>query len=160
MNKGVDKIEFWKDRIEKAGRKHYSVYITSEGDWQKINQAHEKILKDECKGKVLDAGCGYGRWSVLFDDYVGTDFSPDFIAIAQKENPTKTFIQADLKALPFKDGEFDVAFCVSIKHMIEGNLGKDAWLEMEKELLRVAKKLVILEYTDPENYDVLRSTHN
>jgi hypothetical protein len=121
---------------------------------------YEKILKEECNGKVLDAGCGYGRWSVLFDNYVGVDFSPDFIELAKKEYPNKTFIQGDLKALPFKDGEFDSAFCVSIKQMIEGNLGKDVWLEMEKEILRVSKKLVVLEYTDPENYNVLRTTHN
>jgi ubiquinone/menaquinone biosynthesis C-methylase UbiE len=157
MSKPVNKLEFWKERIETAQQEHFSVYVTSPSDWLRINTAHKKIFQKEVPqdAKVLDAGCGYGRWSVFFNNYTGVDFSPDFIAKAKEKYPDKTFLQANLKALPFGDKEFDVAFCVSIKKMIEDNLGTEEWAEMEKELRRVAKKVLLLEYEDPEPYEAL-----
>lgn len=155
--KEINKLGFWKDRIDKAkkGVEHYSVYICQEAMWERINQVHKEILQKECSGKVLDAGCGYGRWSELFDDYLGVDFSPDFIAEAKAKYPNKDFIVGNLKDLPFKDKTFDVAFCVSIKRMVQDNLGNEEWELMQKELKRVAKKVLILEYETPEPYEVL-----
>jgi ubiquinone/menaquinone biosynthesis C-methylase UbiE len=157
MNKGVDRVEFWRDRIKTAQKESFSVYVTSEKDWNRINEAHKTILESEIRPgqRVLDAGCGYGRWAYLFDDYVGVDFSPDFIELAQSKHPDKKFIQADLKRLPFDDESFDVAFCVSIKKMIIDNLGETAWQDMEDELRRVAKKVLILEYETPEPHEIL-----
>jgi ubiquinone/menaquinone biosynthesis C-methylase UbiE len=157
MSKPVNKLEFWKERIEYADKvkEHFSVYITHENHWKHINDTHEKILKEHATGKVLDAGCGYGRWSELFTDYVGVDFSPDFINKAKSKYPSKEFIVGNLKELPFKDKEFDTAFCVSIKKMIQDNLGNKEWDLMEKELKRVAKKVLILEYETPEPFEII-----
>lgn len=155
MSKPVDKLDFWKERIDTAVKDYFTVYVTSEGDWHRINKAHMKHF-EQMTGKVLDAGCGYGRNSVYFHDYVGVDFSPDFIRMAKERYPHKTFIEANLKELPFKDKEFDWAFCVSIKRMIVDNLGDNEWLAMEKELKRVAKQVMILEYETPEPVEVLR----
>lgn len=155
MSKPVDQLDFWKERIQTAAKDYFTVYVTSEGDWHRINQAHIKHF-EKMNGKVLDAGCGYGRNSIYFHDYTGVDFSPDFIEMAKKKYPTKEFIQADLKALPFKDQEFDWAFCVSIKAMIVNNLGDNEWKQMESELKRVAKQVMILEYEDPEPAEILR----
>jgi ubiquinone/menaquinone biosynthesis C-methylase UbiE len=152
--KPVDKLEFWKHRIEQAQREHYSVYITSEADWHRINKAHVSHF-EKMNGRVLDAGCGYGRNSVYFSDYTGVDFSPDFIKLAKQKFPNKDFMVANLKELPFKDKEFDWAFCVSIKQMIRANLGEEEWLKMESELRRVAKQVMILEYEDPEPVEIL-----
>lgn len=156
MQKPINKIEFWRQRIFTAAKEHYSVYITSDANWRDINTSHEKVLKEKIgDSKVLDAGCGYGRWSPLFENYTGVDFSPDFIEKAKIKFPKKKFIQANLKELPFADGEFDWAFCVSIKRMVEDNLGKEEWGLMEKELKRVAKKVLILEYEDHQSLEVL-----
>jgi len=155
MLKPVNKEEFWKERIESAKQEWHSVYITPQHDWKRLNRDHTKILDELVSGNVLDAGCGYGRWSEHFDQYTGVDFSPDFIKKAKELYPDKTFIQADLKELPFKENEFDWAFCVSIKHMIVSNLGQAEWDKMEKEIKRVAKKLLILEYTTSYEYEVL-----
>lgn len=159
MSKPVNKKEFWKDRIEKAktSKEHYSVYITSDEDWSSLNKAHKTILEPYKHQKVLDAGCGYGRWSELFVNYTGVDFSPDFIEKAKATYPDQKFLIEDLKSLPFKDNEFDMAFCVSIKQMIVDNLGQDEWNLMEKELLRVSEELLILEYTNPHEYQRLKS---
>lgn len=136
-------------------RSPISVYITKDEHWNHINEVHKDILLKECRGKVLDAGCGYGRWSELFEDYVGVDFSPDFIDEAKRKYPSKNFIVADLKDLPFNKNEFDIAFCVSIKQMVRANLGDEEWNLMLKELKRVAKKVLILEYEDPKPFEVI-----
>lgn len=157
MSKPINKLDFWKERIETAIKPHYSVYVIHEQGWKHIYEIHARIIKEVIPtgSKVLDAGCGYGRMSVLFDNYVGTDFSPDFIELAKKNYPQKEFVQADMKALPFKDKEFDWSVCVSIKKMIIDNLGENEWGLMEKELRRVSKKVLLLEYENPEPYEVL-----
>lgn len=146
--KPVNQIEFWKQRIDTARKEHFSVYVINDSGWDEINKRHKKQLKQFIpqEANVLDAGCGYGRWSELFENYQGVDFSPDFIEKARKKYPDKQFLVANLKKLPFKDLAFDVSFCVSIKKMIVDNLGEVEWKEMEKELLRVSKKILILEY--------------
>lgn len=149
----VNKIEFWKDRIEGAKKNnkiHYSVFLANDTIWKKLNDDHKKILEKEIKkgDNVLDAGCGYGRNSEMIksDKYVGVDFSPDFIEMAKELYPKREFMVADIKDLPFKDKEFDVSICVSVKGMIIGNLGNEEWDKMQKELKRVSKRLLILEY--------------
>jgi len=157
MSKPIDKLEFWKKRIDEAPKEHYSVYIIDEFRWKRILDSHIKRFEEIIpKGsKVLDAGCGYGRMSEYFDNYTGVDFSPDFINKAKSKYPDKNFIVGNLKELPFRDKEFDWAFCVSIKAMVENNLGKDEWAKMQKELLRVSKKVLILEYEDYNFFEIL-----
>lgn len=159
MSKPVDKEEFWKYRLEEAekSRLYYSVYLTNEQDWKHIEDEHTKILEPYKDKKVLDAGCGYGRSSEWFGEgYLGVDFSPDFIKKAKELYPDKTFEQLDLKVLPFNDNEFDMAFCISVKNMIVGQLGEDRWNEIEKELKRVAKEVILLEYTNPSEYEIIK----
>lgn len=152
VDKPVDQEIFWKERIDYAkehGKLHFSVFLAHDLLWRQINADHERIIKEHVKDtdKVLDAGCAYGRMSeIIPGDYTGIDFSPDFIEEAKKLYPNKNFLVADLKNLPFKDKEFDIAVLVSIRHMIIGNLGQEVWDQMEKELKRTCKKVLILEY--------------
>lgn len=165
MGKPIDDPKFWADRIAsaaKSGRDHHSVYVTRDEHWARINAAHRKILSGELRPgwHVLDAGCGYGRMAELLapDAYRGVDFSPEFIDEAKRRYPRHDFLVADLKALPFSGGTFDAAFCVSIKQMVRANLGEETWDAMLAELRRVAKKVLILEYEDPEPYEVIEGT--
>lgn len=154
----VTKTDYWKERITKAHSAHHSVYLASDVLWEYIWNAHKEIMRVNLKSKdkILDAGCGYGRLAPFFENYTGVDFSPDFIEWAKREHPDKTFLQADLKALPFKDKEFDWAICISIRHMIIGYVNSEEWGKMETELRRVAKKILILEYSEPEKYEILK----
>lgn len=159
--KPVDRTEFWKERLEGAEKNktlHYSVYIAHNTLWTYIGENHKAIIRVQIpqNSKVLDAGCGYGRASeFLPDNYTGIDFSPDFIAKARELYPNKKFIVGNLKKLPFGESEFDWAICISIKTMIANNLGESEWQSMEKELKRVAKQVLILEYEEPEIYEVI-----
>lgn len=160
MSLPVDTVEFWKKRIEdskKYGDIHHSVYISNNTLWKKIEEAHKEILAPYRDKKVLDAGCGYGRSSQWFSPsgYVGVDLSPNFIGLAKTNYPLHKFECFKLEHLPYEDKEFDMAFCISIKGMVVGNLGISAWEAVEKELLRVAKEVLILEYENPTEFEVL-----
>lgn len=157
MYKPIDELDFWKNRIETAQKEQYSVYVANDKLWKNILESHLEITGKliALGDTVLDAGCGYGRMSEYFQRYTGIDFSPDFIKKAKKKYPNKNFMVGNLKELPFEDGVFDWAMCVSIKKMVIDNLGDGEWLKMLKELKRVSKKVLILEYEDPKPYEIL-----
>lgn len=157
MQKPVEQVNFWKERLElakKQGNIHYSVYLANPTLWKTINDTHKEIIQKEIlpSDNVLDIGCGYGRMSELLENYTGVDISPDFIDEARKLYPTKTFMVADISKLPFDTKQFDVGVAVSIKNMILGNVGEERWLEIEREIKRVCKKVLILEYGQTEDY--------
>lgn len=162
MSKPVDNKDFWKKRIkasEDAGDIYYSVYITSPRDWKEIERAHSGVIRKEIQENhdVLDVACGYGRYAPLFnpEHYMGFDFSDDFIELARERHPNYVFEVQNALDLPYKDNEFDWAVCGSFKQMIISNQGEEVWDKMEKEILRVSKKFLVLEYTDPYNYEIL-----
>ena len=144
--------EFWKTRLQGIPELRYAVYNCPLEDWEEINKHHYKMLThyiDVENDKVLEAGCAFGRWSPLFTNYTGVDISPDFIKIAQKTYPehVSNFLVGDLKNLPFPDKHFDWCFTISTKEMIKREINKETWDIMENELLRVSKKVMILEYS-------------
>lgn len=167
MARPVDKLDFWKSRIDssKNGNRHHSVYRCDGRLWEMLEKHHVRQMRTfiQSTDKVLDAACGYGRMAHYFspENYVGVDFSPDFIDMARAEFPEYEFLVGDLKQLPFDDKQFDWAFGVSIKAMIVRELGEAEWIEMERELRRVAKKIIFLEYSDgkgnhlKDNYEVI-----
>lgn len=157
MNKEINNPAFWADRLKQAkmnGHLHYSVYLANDRWWKRILDAHLKIIREYIKPteSVLDAGCGYGRLSEYFNNYLGIDFSPDFIQEAKTLFPNKNFELQDLRKLPYKKGQFDWGVLDSVKHMIIGNLGMEEWEKMQKEIKRVCKKVLILEYGETESY--------
>ena len=157
MSKPIDTLDFWKQRIDTAVKPHYAVYVANEVLWKNILNAHVKTIQELIKpdDNVLDAGCAFGRLSEYFEKYTGVDFSPDFIKQAKEKYPKKDFMVGNLKELPFLPEVFDWAICVSIKKMVVDNLGEEEWKQMEKELKRVAKKVLILEYEDYASIEIL-----
>lgn len=168
MSKPVMSPDFWKHRLNTSNELRYSVFNTPEKEWNEINEHHNKMLLkhiDVANDKVLEAGCSYGRWSHLFTNYTGVDISPDFIKLAQKTYPDKAnnFLVGDLRNLPFKDDTFDWCFHISVKGMIIREVGGETWDIISKELLRVSKKVLTLEYggsllaknSDRDNVEIL-----
>lgn len=159
----INNIEYWAYRLseaEKADNLQYSVYLTNKTNWNKIWEIHKEIFQKVIpKGtKILDAGCGYGRMSEDFPEnsYTGVDFAPALIEKANTLYPDKKFVIAELDKLPFKKKEFDWVICASIKGMIIGKSSLEHWQRIEKELKRVGKKILILEYSfDPDEYEII-----
>ncbi|MGH7127563.1 MAG: methyltransferase domain-containing protein, partial [Planctomycetaceae bacterium] len=86
-------------------------------------QAKTGVMLDELRGlKMLDAGCGGGRYSRVAADAGATVFAADHSTAVEKaarlcahlENVH--VLQADLKRLPFAEASFDVAFSIGVMH--------------------------------------------
>lgn len=156
--------EFWRDRLEKAssiGEIHKAVHHIDITEWKELLEVHRDVLSNMFnpyeKTRVLDVGCGIGTLLEILPeniDYVGIDISPDFIEIAKKSYPGYTFIQGDARYMPFQDRRFDVAIARSVDGMIKTHLGFPEWRRMEREILRVSNRLILLGYTHPTMYRV------
>lgn len=161
MSRAVNKTEFWKERIEEAGQDlRLSVYRTPLDDWEYLCNIHKKICDEliNPEDSVLDVACGYGRASEWFGGkYVGIDFSEDFIKKAKEFYPERTFYVQDAEKTFFDDKQFDWVVCVSFKQMIERELGSLEWAKIEMELKRIAKNILLLEYSSPGKFEVINS---
>ena len=75
-------------------------------------------------GKILDIGCGNGRYSIPFAkkgfDCYGIDFSKSMIKNAKesfkKNNLKAIFKQEELTNIPFKNNYFDYIICLASFH--------------------------------------------
>ena len=145
-------IGFWNGRLAEAPSIGGLQNAIGRGfNFVKIDEVHKKIVEELIKkeDKILDIGCGYGRTADWFTDeqYTGFDFVPNFIQIAKTNHPNKKFELLDIREkLPFKDESFDWGILVSMKGMIIRERGQEEWDTIEKEVKRVCKKTLVLEY--------------
>jgi SAM-dependent methyltransferase len=158
---------YWSRRLREAPPEqlHHAVFKCSLERWRRIEARHREILARTIgrADSVLDAGCGWGRllelmpagWQSL---YCGVDLSPDFIALARSRydrRPAVGFFVGDLRDVlpemipPDDPFRFDWAVAISFRPMVRRNCGDEVWARMERELRRVARKLMYLEY-DPD----------
>ena len=73
-------------------------------------------------GSVLDVGCGTGallkRCEPYFSSVYGVDPSPGMLRVLAAPRPDVRLAAADGAALPFRDGFFDLVFCVAVLHHV------------------------------------------
>lgn len=90
--------------------------------------------------KVLDLGCGNGRYFEFFKekkvDYFGVDSSEKLIEIARKRYPEGRFQLAEALHLPFPNNFFDKIYSIAVLHHIPS---KDFRLQVLKEAYRTLK---------------------
>ena len=107
--------------------------------WEEVRFLFDDYV--EPGDKVLDLGCGNGRFfEVLKDkrvDYIGVDFSERLIEIAKKRYPQVKFQVADALNLPFPNNFFDKVYTISVFHHIPS---EEFRLQFLKEVKRVLKK--------------------
>lgn len=98
------------------------------GDWAKAG------------GKILDIGCGNGRWHLFFQeagmDYTGIDNSRELVKIAQNKFPQAKFVAGEALDLPFKNELFDLAFSAAVLHHIPSQTCRQKFFQ---EAFRVLK---------------------
>lgn len=85
---------------------------------------------------VLDAGCGNGKNMTIREDirWLGCDTSESLLNICKQKG--LTVVNANIKALPFPDNQFDAIICIAVIHHIY--LEKDRLIAVN-ELIRVLK---------------------
>jgi SAM-dependent methyltransferase len=73
--------------------------------------------------RVLDAGCGMGRWLHFARQegaqVVGMDVSPAIDVVARREGRGVDLVQADLRHPPFAEGTFDLVYSLGVVHHLE-----------------------------------------
>jgi SAM-dependent methyltransferase len=159
MTEPVSDPSYWKQRLDNAHHIHQSVFLCGLDRWKAIEDKHREILAGLISevDSIFDAGCGYGRLLGLLPRhwrgrYMGVDISPDLIRIARMDHERNYFEVADLNNLSFLASILEIPFtwavCISMQPMITRNLGGEVWDKMESEILRVANKILFLEY-DP-----------
>lgn len=151
---------FWAQRLaESDGEPHRAVFNGSLTQFREVEQWQREQLRLAGIGNqdsILDAGCGYGRLLDLLSpmwrgEYLGIDVSPEFVAKAGKFYPGRLFLVGDLRdllgsvrCLRSRARPFDVAVCMWMKGMVTKNIGAEVWEEMEQQLLKVARRLVVV----------------
>lgn len=161
-----DSEAFWNWRAKKySSRNDVLKAVLYENKWRSRyedfmeRRALQRVLKISSGLKVLDVGCGAGRWLVRFAregaDVTGIDYSPEMINVVRKRCQEES-LKADLqvtKALEIDtpDKSFDVVIAiVTLLHVIDG----DELTRTIRELTRVTKikgKVIVIDYfCDPE----------
>jgi len=103
------------------------------------NVLHRKIRELKMGGRILDAGCGTGRWAGYFkqDRYTGIDINTEMLQVAKQHFPHSDFIRADIIDMPFEDGYFD---CVISMFGVISHLPVAQQSKSIQEMRRVVKK--------------------
>lgn len=108
----------WYDRMIKKGfaerdENYYSVFANGNPSEVFLKRLISNSGKQR---KVLDIGCGYGKYTQMlskkFYTVTGIDLSQQSINFARSQHnePNIAYIVADSRKLPFKDKSFDVVF--------------------------------------------------
>ena len=108
-------------------------------EWRRFPEllaVHEPIFRWYFEGpkdvawkglRVLDAGCGMGRWLHFARQagarVVGMDLSPAVEVAAAREGNGADFVQGDLQWPPFPPGAFDLVYSLGVVHHLEDPRG-------------------------------------
>lgn len=101
-------IKAWNKEYERSTWKgHYSLDL---------------LPADLQNGRVLDAGCGSGKYSIPLHmrgfDVVGIDVSPAALKMACESSNNRVldidFLAANIYQIPFRDDSFDIVWCFGV----------------------------------------------
>jgi ubiquinone/menaquinone biosynthesis C-methylase UbiE len=109
--------------------------------WEEIESFLRKNISKE--DKVLDIGCGDGRFCKTFENYTGVDFSKELVDKAKKKYPGKNFLKADALSLPFSNGSFDKVFSIAVFHHIPSRNFRIRFLKEAKRVLKKEGRLIL-----------------
>lgn len=141
--------------------KQYSQYLLNKTreDYNKIAEDFARtrgfvweeldfLIKYTTQGdKVLDLGCGNGRYFEVFKNknigYTGVDNSEKLIEIAKQNYPEIDFRVGDALNLPFADNYFDKIYSFAVLHHIPSRQLRLLFLREAKRVLK-PKGILIL----------------
>jgi ubiquinone/menaquinone biosynthesis C-methylase UbiE len=119
------------------------------GEWDSAPRRAIRAEIARVGGSVLEVAVGPGieydgmQKAGMKVDYTGVDVTPAMVELCRKRFPGVTFLEADVKRLPFKDNQFDL---VMAKDLLEHLDGYEAALG---EMYRVARREVLVYFFLP-----------
>jgi len=141
-------LEFAKFILEKT-KENYNLIAkefsaTRKEIWEELKFLFEDLKEGE---KVLDLGCGNGRWYKVFKekkvDYFGVDNSEKLIEIAKENFPDAKFFVGNALNLPFPDNFFDKVYSIALLHHIPSEDFRIKVLKEAKRVLRPGGILIL-----------------
>ena len=111
------------EHLESFGHQWTHFDVAHDAEDRATFEAKTGISISELAGKrILDAGCGGGRYAKVCGEAGATVFCADHTRAVDKAAqlcgrlPNVQFVQADLKHLPFERGSFDFVFSIGVMH--------------------------------------------
>lgn len=153
MKRDINKIieqenQTWSKIFQAELKKNHQKLFSSywwESYYQEITKCLNKIILEYKLTKILEAGCGSGKATILLDEALSKtllDISPVALKyskhIAKKFNHSKKikYISGDIFSLPFNDSYFDFIWNIGVIEHYELNEIK----KIIKEMIRVCSK--------------------
>lgn len=112
----------------------------------------KEALQKSKKPKVLDAGCGWGRYLKRLQalrikdlEMMGVDLNALSLSYGRTLNRQTDFIKSNIETLPFKGEIFDLILCNAVIHEIKTGQGRE---QLIHEFTRILKPRGLLYITD------------
>jgi len=115
--------EYWSNRARKEGKK-YVAYKNSEGAFQNQIDVFQEAMEGALPktGKLLDFGCGVGRFAPFVSSWAGSYDGVDLVEEAlghAPDLPNATFTHLSEDRLPFPDDHFNGVMAITvIQHIV------------------------------------------
>jgi SAM-dependent methyltransferase len=142
-------FETWS--ADTPGRSYYDVHLSVIAERETCVPTLRRVLDGSGK-RILESGCGTGRWLAFFEQLghraFGIDDSAGPLRVARAHDPALRLARADIVASPFKDASFDAVFSSYVAEHFE-----DGPVPLLREIHRVLKPSGVLAIIVP--YDNL-----
>jgi ubiquinone/menaquinone biosynthesis C-methylase UbiE len=113
----------WEDNADHWHSK--SVEMWTSGSRKAVIPFFHKFIENGQNVADLGCGDGYGSYLLYEKGYIvtGMDFSKNMVDIARKQKRENlSFVQGDLRSLPFLDGQFDAVMAINSVEWTENPL--------------------------------------
>lgn len=143
--------EYWEERAQRlgAGAAGYSDLAMDAYEDRLRNAAIRRLLGDGRGRRLLDAGCGSGRWSVRLAEagwrVTGVDISAQLLAMAPRVLDI-TYIESAMQDVELPDATFDAWLSVTALQHITSATEFESALDNLTRMLRPGGLAAVLEY--------------
>ncbi|MBN1933969.1 MAG: class I SAM-dependent methyltransferase [Anaerolineae bacterium] len=128
------------DQIAASYNRRYAVSQQDE-----IAEALAALVVAVDARRILEVGCGTGRWLVdlcaVAPQVVGLDFSLEMLRQAQSRAVPLIVVQGQAEQLPFAARSFNLIYCVNAIHHFDGQQG---FVDEARRLLRSGGALAVV----------------
>jgi SAM-dependent methyltransferase len=143
--------EYWEERTRLYGARAagYSDVAMDAYEDRLRRAAIERLVGRGGGRRLLDAGCGSGRWSIRLAEagwvVTGADISHSLLALAPSA-PNVTYVQAAIQNLDLPTASFDAVLSVTVLQHVTEQRDFDAAVDNLMRMLRPAGTVALLEY--------------
>ena len=135
---GLDETyQFEQWSVEANGDAYYAVHLSVIDQFETCVPTLQRLLPGSGL-RILESGCGTGRWMAFFErlghQSFGVDDSNGALRVAHRHRPSMRLVRGDVVQSPYLDASFDVVFSSYVAEHFENGP-----VELLREIHRVLK---------------------